>query len=146
MRGHKPGRISAAEVAVVAPDFGTKRPDPPPELTARQRAIWAETVAAEPVGFFTSGAVLAMLTDYCAHREVAEKLTTMIDNFDDEWMNNREGLARYHTLLRMRELETRGAAHLATKLRLTNQSRFRPETPDRLPGQGKNGPMPWENP
>lgn len=145
MRG-KGGRISVADAAVVAPNFGGKRPDPPPELPVRQREIWVETVAAEPVDFFTSGAVLAMLVDYCAHREVAEKLTAMIDNFEAEWMNNREGLARYHTLLRMRELETRGAAHLATKLRLTNQSRYRPEKPDRLPGQGKNGPMPWENP
>jgi hypothetical protein len=143
MRG-KGGRISVAAAAVVAPDFGGKRPDPPPELNERQRAIWTDTCAAEPVGFFTPGAVLGMLGDYCAHREVAEKLTAKIDAFEDEWMNSREGLLRYHSLLKMRELETRGAAHLATKLRLTNQSRYRPEKPDRLPGQGKSGPLPWE--
>jgi hypothetical protein len=136
------GRISAAEAAIVAPDFGGKRPDPPPELTERQQAIWRETVAAEPVGFFTNGAVLGMLADYCAHRDVAEKLTQMIDAFEDDWLKDREGLNRYHTLLKMRELETRGAAHLATKLRLTNQSRFRPEKPERMPGKG--GPRPWE--
>jgi hypothetical protein len=140
----KAGRISAAESAVVTADFGGKRPDPPPELNERQQAIWRITVAAEPVGFFTPGAVTGMLADYCCHREVAEKLSQMIDVFEPEWMNTREGLLRYHSLLKMRELETRGAAHLATKLRLTNQSRFRPEKPDRLPGQGKNGPMPWE--
>jgi hypothetical protein len=140
------GRISAAESAVVAPDFGGKRPEPPPELTERQREIWRLTTAAEPVGFFTPGAVLAMLADYCAHREAAEKLSAMIDAFEPEWLTTREGLARYHALLKMRELETRGSAHLATKLRLTNQSRYRPEKPDRLAGQGKNGPMPWENP
>lgn len=139
------GRVSAAQASVVSPDFGTKRPDPPPEMPARQRVIWRDTCAAEVAGFFTPGAVLGMLADYCAHREVAEKLTEMINSFEDEWMTTREGLARYHALLKMRELETRGAAHLATKLRLTNQSRFRPEKPDRLPG-GKNGPMPWENP
>lgn len=138
--------VVASETAVVQPDFGTKRPDPPRELTPRARDIWKETCAAEPAGFFTPGAVLNMLADYCAHREVAEKLGDMINAFEDDWMATREGLARYHSLLKMRELETRGAAHLATKLRLTNQSRFRPEKPDRLPGQGKNGPMPWENP
>lgn len=138
------GRISAAAAAVVNANFGTKRPDPPPELTERQREIWRITTAAEPAEFFTPGAVLAMLADYCAHREAAEKLTAMIDAFEAEWMATREGLARYHALLKMRELETRGAAHLATKLRLTNQSRFRPEKPDRM--KHKAGPMPWENP
>lgn len=131
------GRASIASTSVVAPDFGTKRPDPPPELSERQREIWVETCAAEPAGFFTPGAVLGMLADYCAHREVAEKMTDMIDAFEPEWLTNKDGLTRYHSLLKMRELETRGAAHLATKLRLTNQSRYRPEKPDRLPGQGK---------
>jgi hypothetical protein len=138
------GRISAAEAAtVVQPDFGGKRPDPPPELTKREQDIWRTTTAAEPAGFFTDGAVLAMLADYCAHRECAEKLTGMIHDFDDEWMKSREGLSRYHSLLKMRELETRGAAHLATKLRLTNQSRFRSDVKtNKMPGQP--GPMPWE--
>ncbi len=130
----------------MAPNFGGKRPDPPRELTKRQAEIWRETTAAEPVGFFTPGAVLGMLTDYCAHRQGAEMLTAKIDAFEEDWLTSREGLARYHSLLKMRELETRAAAHLATKLRLTNQSRYRPDKPDRLPGQGKNGPMPWENP
>ena len=139
------GRVSIAEAAVVAPNFGTKRPEPPPELTPRQQELWRETCAAEAAEFFTPGAVLGLLADYCAHREAAEKLTAMINAFEDAWMSTREGLARYHALLKMRELETRGAAHLATKLRLTNQARYRPDKPDRLAGQGKNGPMPWEN-
>lgn len=145
MRG-RGGRISAAE-EVIAANFGPKRPEPPPELTSRQREIWQATTAAEPAEFFTPGAVLAMLADYCAHREAAEKLTAMVVAFEDEWLTTREGLARYHALLKMRELETRGAAHLATKLRLTNQSRFRAENSrPGMRGQGKSGPMPWENP
>ena len=116
-------------------------------MPARQREIWIETCAAEPAEFFTPGAVAGMLADYCAHREVAEKLSEMINAFEDEWMATREGLARYHSLLKMRELETRGAAHLATKLRLTNQSRFRPDRAEAMSAKtAKNGPMPWENP
>ena len=71
------GRVGvvASETAVLQPDFGPKRPDPPRELKPRAPAeIWRETCAAEPAEFFTPGAVLAMLADYCAHREVAEKL------------------------------------------------------------------------
>ena len=140
------GRVSVAS-KVVQPDFGPKRPDPPPDMPARQQEIWRETCAAEPAEFFTPGAVAGMLADYCAHREVAEKLSEMINAFEDEWMATREGLARYHSLLKMRELETRGAAHLATKLRLTNQSRFRPDRAEAMGAKSaKNGPMPWENP
>ena len=108
-------------------------------MPARQQEIWRETCAAEPAEFFTPGAVAGMLADYCAHREVAEKLSEMINAFEDEWMATREGLARYHSLLKMRELET--------KLRLTNQSRFRPDRAEAMGAKSaKNGPMPWENP
>lgn len=143
------GRISAAHneaAEVVIAEFGTKRPDPPEVMSERQAAIWRETTAAEPAGFFATGAVLAMLADYCRHREVAEKLTAMIDAFKDEWLNGREGMSRYHTLLKMRELETRGAAFLATKLRLTNQSRYRSDKADKLSQQvpGSGGKQPWE--
>ena len=105
---------------------------------------WRETCAAEPADFFSTGAVQQMLIDYVAHREVAEKLTAMIDSYDDEWLKSAGGLSRYHVLLRMRELETRGAAHLATKLRLTNQSRFRAKEAGKLSEKGRIGPMPWE--
>lgn len=138
------GRVSTAEAAVVVAEFGGKRPDPPEHMPDRQAEIWRETTASEPAGFFATGAALAMLADYCRHREVAEKLTAMIDAFKDEWLNTREGMARYHTLLKMRELETRGAAHLATKLRLTNQSRFRSDKAETLSRQAKRGAMPWE--
>jgi hypothetical protein len=136
------GRISAAESAVVTADFGGKRPEPPPELNSRQREIWRDTVRAEAIGFFSPGAVTGMLAAYCCHREVSETLTERINAFEPGLLETKEGLQRYHSLLKMRELETRGAAHLATKLRLTNQSRYRPEKPDKLPGQG--GPKPWE--
>jgi hypothetical protein len=137
-------RVSAA-AKVVKAEFKVQRPVPPPELTEAQAVIWRETTEAEPNGFFTSGAVLQMLADYCRHRETADKLTGKVERFEDDWMKDREGLNRYHTLLKMRELETRSAAHLATKLRLTNQSRFRPDTG--IPRQRANtpaGPMPWE--
>ena len=55
-------------------------------------------------------------------------------------MADREGLQRYHALLKMRELETRGAAHLATKFRLTNQSRFRPDEPEPIARAGQERP------
>lgn len=136
------GRMSAAHAgsAVVRAEFGGKRPDPPPELRPRQQEIWVETCAAEPVGFFTAGAGFALLADYCAHREAAERLTKMVDAFDEAQLGSPDGLRRYNQLLKMRELETRGAAHLATKLRLTNQSRYRQQSP----GRSAVGPKPWE--
>jgi hypothetical protein len=144
MRG-KGGRISATEreSAIVQGDFGPKRAEPPPELTKYEQDIWRATTAAEPAGFFTDGAVLDMLADYCAHRATIHHTNQMLNRFEDEWLKNREGLNRYHTLLKIRDQETRAAAHLATKLRLTNQSRFRSDVKtNKMPGQP--GPMPWE--
>jgi len=142
------GRVSAAHIEaetreVVTVEFGGKRPQPPAELNERQAAIWRETTLGEPVGFFNSGATLALLTDYCRHRDTSERLTVMIEAMDATILATREGLNRQATLLRMRELETRAAGNMATKLRLTNQSRFRSEKADKLAEMNPKR-MPWE--
>lgn len=122
----KRGRKSEADQSVViAGSFG-KRPEAPEELNPRQAEIWRETVASEHSDFFSTAALRGLLKDYCRHREAAENVSNVINTFQPEWLKSEEGAKRYHTLLKMRDLETRAAAGLATKLRLTNQARYTP--------------------
>jgi hypothetical protein len=137
------GRKSAASVGVVSGNFG-KRPDPPFDLSDDEATIWRETVASEAADFFGTAALRSMLSDYCRHRASADKVSEVINVFQAEWLKNAEGAKRYHGLLKMRDLETRAAADKATKLRLTNQSRYTPQAASTASRNAAKGVKPWE--
>jgi hypothetical protein len=138
------GRRSAAEATVVLGAFD-KRPEPVDGLTKRQAEIWREVVASEDAKFFNTGALRNLLTDYCRHRETAEVLNAEIKLYKPTWLREPIKLARYQILLRMREVEVRTAANLATKLRLTNQSRYVPHVAARVAEKAsKAEARPWE--
>lgn len=139
------GRKSAAsaEVSVIDGSFG-KRPDPLPELSDEEAAIWRDTVSSEPADFFGTAALRGMLADYCRHRASADKVSEIINVFQAEWLKNEAGAKRYHGLLKMRDLETRAAADKATKLRLTNQSRYTPQAASTASRSAAKGFKPWE--
>lgn len=138
-RGPKPN----AARRVIEGGFGT-RPLPPADATPEEAELWRETTSSEPAGFFASAASRAMLKDYCRHRITADKITSVINLFKAEWLKNAEGSKRYAMLLKMRDLEARGAAGMATKLRLTNQSRYTPQAAGTAARANPTVPPPWE--
>jgi hypothetical protein len=151
------GKRSAAEIMTILGDFRTvrqpepqfgpepERPDPPRDLPARQQEIWREVVASEAADFFATASVRLMLQDFCAHQHSAERLTDVLGNFDPELLITDEGLRRHQQILKMRELETRAAANLATKMRLTNQSRYHAQKAAAISEQDGAGPKPWQS-
>jgi hypothetical protein len=141
-RGHGVGETAAV---VIQGAFG-HRAEPPPELLARQQEIWRAIVASEPIDFFGTAALRNMLMDLCRHREAAEKISAVIDSFDAAWLRTEDGSKRYHDLLKMRELEVRSASSLATRLRLTNQSRYTPQAASSNSRNAVKGYKPWEKP
>jgi hypothetical protein len=84
-----------------------------------------------------------MLKDYCRHVVAAERLGLVIESH----MQTAEtdvSLKDLDRLLKMRDRETKAIADKATKLRLTNQSRY---TPDRASTAAKNNlkaDKPWQ--
>jgi hypothetical protein len=138
------GRRSVADQAVVIAGTFGKRPAPPAGLTERQAEIWRATVASEHAAFFDTAALRALLTDYCRHRESGEKIASVIDVFQAEWLKNSEGAKRFGDLLRLHELETRAAMMLATKLRITNQSRYNEKSAATAARNTAKGAKPWE--
>ena len=138
------GRVSAEAQKVVVIDGGRKRIEPPDELTDDEKAIWRETVASEPKDAFDTAALRDMLKDYCRHRAAAEGVSKIINSFQSEWLKNAEGARRYRELLKIRDLECRGAADKATKLRMTNQSRYTPKTAASAHRNATKTKMPWD--
>lgn len=122
----QPGRKSAASLSVVAGSIDG-RPIPPEGLTEAQSQVWRRTVAAEAADTFKTAALQQLLAEYCRHVASAAVLAAMIEEVERN-PASLEHLKDYDKLLAMRDRETKAVASKATKLRLTNQSRYQPST------------------
>jgi phage terminase small subunit len=132
------GRASAAakEVQKLAP--GGKRPAAPSHLTADQRKEWRAIVDRLPAGWFTREN-FPLLAQYCRHVDNANRIATAIDALADI------GDAKAEALLKMAEREGRAMSSLATRLRLTQQSRYNAQAASTAAkNSGTAERKPWE--
>ena len=131
-------RKSAAALAVVPkgkPDSRTPAPD---DLNEAERAMWAEIVDTKPADWFDLDSV-PVLKEYIRAAMTCDRLAGMVE----EVMAEGDG-RDVKTVLDMRDKEARRVASLATKLRLTQQSRYTPQsaaTANRKAG----GKRPWQS-
>jgi len=137
------GRKSAESLAVVA-SFESGKPPPPEDMPLPQAAVWRAVVATEDCQHFRTRALQLLLFDFCRHVVMVERLSAMADNLEDEWMKADGGLERLERILKMRDREARGAADKATKLRLTNQSRYTPHGAASAAASMSMYDPPWE--
>src|SRR5262245_51196766 len=128
-RYRKRGRFNSEDFRVIEGGFSAsgKRPDPPSDLTEGQAGIWREIVASEPPDFFASSATQLLLTHACYHADAIRMLNKEFSNFRSEWLKSAEGMKTYNAYLKARGEETRRFSLIATRLRLTNQSRYTPQ-------------------
>lgn len=135
------GRPSAAALSVVAGSIDG-RPRAPDDLTEGQRGIWDSTVANEAADVFKTAALQQLLKEYCRHVETAARLSVQVDRATDAGSNIE--LDELDKLLRMRDRETKALADKATKLRLTNQSRYTPQAAATAAKRTGSALKPWE--
>jgi hypothetical protein len=118
-------RRSAAALATVTP-VTEHRPPPPEELTEAEAEQWRGIVNRLPSGWFpkeTHGLLAGMLK----HQSTYRFLCGLIEAFDVTLLQGTDlGIAPYNQLLAMRAREAKVAMDLATRLRLTPQSRYQP--------------------
>lgn len=140
----KRGRKTAG--ALEAVQSIPERPKPPADLDKRQKQIWTQVTSGLPAEWF-SPETLGLLRDYCEHQATFERMSEYINNsaLPGEY-EEAEGLEPLKVtdlvrLTKAREVESRAAMSLATKMRITQQSTYHPEKTKR-PGAGK---APWRN-
>jgi len=113
--GHR-GRRSAASLASPKVQTLIMRPAPPDGLTDEQAVEWRAIVDRMPADWFT-GETHALLAQFCRHisaaRDIAQRL-----------QDKRLGIKDLNLLLSMQDRERKAIESLATKMRLTQQSRF----------------------
>lgn len=133
----------AAKLTVVAGRLG-ERPEPPPDLTEAEGEIWRATVASEAVDFFSTDALRELLKDYCRHKATAAAVTIQINQYDASGLMIPAVAAMFDRLTKIRDRETKAAGDKATKLRLTNQSRYTPKAAGTASKNSSIGQKPWE--
>jgi hypothetical protein len=136
------GRVSGAALSVVAGTEIDGRPKAPSDLSDFQAEVWDRTVANEASDVFRTAALQQLLKEYCRHVETADRLSKQVDRAMCEGSNL--SLQEIDTLLRMRDRETKALADKATKLRLTNQSRYTPGAAGTAAKKGGTEKKPWQ--
>jgi hypothetical protein len=135
---------NAVDLNVITGDFAGKRPDPPDDLTPRQAEIWKLIVEDEPLDYFATVATRDMLKDLCIQRQIIDTLVETINTFPHEGMKSVKGMVFFRQLQKAHEMASRLAASLATKLRLTNQSRYTPRAAQSASSNTLKGIKPWD--
>ena len=136
------GRKSAESHKVVNLALAA-RPRPPEELIESERNLWNEIVAARLPEFFEC-ASLPLLAEFCRTRTEVDFIAKAFVDFKAEWLKNADGLERYNKLVGIRTKAQSRLMQLATKMRLTQQSRYVPHAKSQRPN-AKTGPKPWES-
>ena len=111
--------------------------EPPAGLTEDQAEVWRSVVGARSADFFGEDAA-PLLEEYCRVVVMCRLLAVQIE----------AGIAggeadELKALLDMRDKESRRMASLATKLRITNQSRYTPQAAGTAAKRGAGGKV-WQ--
>lgn len=140
----KRGRKSAAELAVVHPLTPSAPPPDAPYHLANDEAaeVWHGIVNSLPSEFFPPES-FDTLAAYCRHVVAVRFLSREVERTKLEWLKIEGGIERLNKLLAMRERECRNMLACARALRLSNQSRYRPERAGKV-ALLPNGRRPWE--
>lgn len=134
------GRKSIASLATVTPT--SPRPEPPEHLSEAESAEWRDIAARMPPDWFTRES-WPLLEAYCHHVVTRRLLARELAGFDRERLAEPEGLKRYDKLTAIAARESNILATLATKLRLSQQSRYGPRAAHSAAQRG-TVKKPWE--
>ena len=134
-------RQSAAALAVVGP--GVRRPEPAAGLTVVEADLWRKIVATKPGDWFTHD-THPLLSAYCRAVSASEVIAQQIERFEPEWLESPEGLLRYDKLMQMQARQATLIAHLGTKMRITQQSKYGARGAESAARHAFDGTKPWQ--
>jgi len=120
----------------------SRRIEAPLDLSDEQAEVWRSIVSAHAADWFGPGSA-PVLAALCRHTVAARRVAGWLERL--EATDGELDEDRWFRLLARQEAESKAVATLATRLRLTPQSRYTPHraagTARREPG---DGPRPWE--
>jgi len=136
-----PGRKSLESLSVVTSLPG-QRLEPPVELSESQAGIWRSIVSTKPPDWWRADSA-PLLVAYCKAIELYRALAAQLEAFTPQRIKSSKGFTRYEKLCKLTRAQAQLLTTLATKMRLSQQSRYTEKTgstADRKAG----GARPWE--
>lgn len=130
-------RQSASSLSVVQVG-GRVRLPPPADLTPDQSALWVAVTESKPVEWFGEDSA-PLLTEYVRAVTMSSWLTVQVDAAmmgDD--------VALLEKFLRLRDMEAKRVTSLATKMRLSQQSRYTDKSAGTADRKASSGGKPWQ--
>jgi hypothetical protein len=131
------GRKSTASLSVVATSL-PQRMEPPEYLTESQEKLWREVIASKPIEWFGPDNA-PLLVEYVRAVDMGNLLELQIAA-----AMAGEGDIGMKDLLKMRDTEARRAMSLATKMRLTQQSKYTEKSAETASRRVGGGAKPWQ--
>jgi len=121
-----PGRKSVEALSVVVSLPG-QRLEPPESLTEAQKETWRAVVATKPPEWFAADSA-PVLVAYCKAVASHAFVALQLERFEKRKRMDGKALAAYRAMLKSQATQGALVASLATKLRLTPQSRYTPQS------------------
>ncbi len=136
----KPGPKSAASLSVITNAKVIKRPKAPVDLTSEMKQEWGEVVNRLPSDWFTRE-THSILTQYCRHVIAARRVSQLIEQVEnaENW-----DVDYYDKLLKMQERESRTITSIATRMRITQQSKYTAKSANTASNNSESDIKPWE--
>jgi hypothetical protein len=136
-------KSSASLTVVPSKPAIDSRLTPPVGLTVRQKELWEVIISSKPASWFDA-ANSALLSGYVKSIASHEILTSQSDAMEATWGEGDIDLKTLNRLHIMIERQSRLIQTFATKLRLTQQSRYTAAKAAVAAGKA-SGVRPWDN-
>jgi len=135
-------RKSATALATVT-NIPGQRPEPPVDLSPRAADEWRAVVARMPFDWFTRENQ-ALLVSYCANVCQLSLVRERLADFDVRSLRDNDGLVSFEKLSRIADMHVKTLANLATRMRMTQQSRYRADKAITAVNSAGTGRKPWD--
>lgn len=137
------GRKSVQSLGLADPSTHlVHRPAPPADLTAMQRAYWVEIANSLPADWWKDDNK-QLLAEYCRTLTTLAFLNAQIDRYE-EMDPALIDVDAYMEILKRREALVRVQLSQATKMRLTQQSRYRADKAATVTDAPRSKGKPWQ--
>lgn len=115
---------------------------PPEHLCPAEAAIWREVVDSKPADWF-DGPAAQMLSIYCQTVADYDDIRRQLREISPKCRETESGFERYMALHRLQDQKLGRSQLLATKMRLTIQSRYRADKAATENDKAAPGARPW---
>ena len=137
------GRKSGASLATVTA-LPVRLLAAPDDLSAEQAEVWGQVVATKPSDWWDAGSV-PLLAAYCRAVVESRKVSALVESMSADMLLLDDGLSRYKELRKIQAALSGEMTSLATKMRLTQQSRYNAKNSDTAARRGGGPAKPWHH-